>query len=573
MHKAVFCRGQPVRRQLQHKGRRLALEHSLLQDHAREDGEEQPQHIQGEDHQAAACGEEGGSEQAVYRQPGRAGHEGHQHDGHAPVLLIFHGPGAHDGGHRAAKAHEHGDKGLAGEAEPPQQPVHDKGGPGHIARVLQQGEEQEEQGDLGQEGEHAAHAGDHAVHHQAHRPGGHLRLLHGVGSQLAQSGHDALHPVGQEGAHGAKGDGEHTEHHGEKYRDGQILVCDDGVDFVRAGHLPRRSSLLHALSHRALDKPVAGVGHQGLSVAQGIGVFIFGTDPVQLFGGLPVQPQGLAHQLIPLDELHRGPVSGNSGGVGPVVDQLSHPVVDEVGIVVIKVVGLHRHAPVDLLVGRGEQRVDILPRAGGDGNDRHPQHLGESGAVDLVPVLLRLVHEVEGDDHGPLQLQKLHRQVEVALDIGGVHNVDDGVGMLAHDEVPGHDLLHGVGGQGVDPRQVHHGHVPAVDPGLALLLLHRHAGPVAHILVGAGESVEEGGLATVGVAHQGHFDLSGIVVGVVRCAAVLGGLMGVGLAHAPERLLIRYMLHHAHPAALRGSLPLRRRLGIQQDLPGILLAQ
>ena len=43
-------------------------------------------------------------------------------------------------------------------------------------------------------------------------------------------------------------------------------------------------------------------------------------------------------------------------------------------------------------------------------------------------------------------------------------------------KVPGHDLLHGVGGQGVDARQVHHGQGLVAQTGGALLLLHRHPG-------------------------------------------------------------------------------------------------
>ena len=37
---------------------------------------------------------------------------------------------------------------------------------------------------------------------------------------------------------------------------------------------------------------------------------------------------------------------------------------------------------------------------------------------------------------------------------------------------------------------------------LALLLFHRDAGPVAHVLVGAGQGIEQGGLTAVRVARQ-----------------------------------------------------------------------
>ena len=264
-------------------------------------------------------------------------------------------------------------------------------------------------------------------------------------------------------------------------------------------------------------------------------------------------------------------MGGQAGGVGPVVDQLPHPMVDGVGVVVVEVVGLHRHPHMHLVVGHLQQRLDILPRPGGDGDDGHPQSPRQPLQIDFVPPLLYLVHKVEGDDHGPLQLQKLGRQIQVPLNVGGVDDIDDGVGVLPHNEVPSHDLLHGVGGQRIDARQVHHRHRLAVHLRPALLLLHRHTGPIAHILVGAGEGVEEGGFAAVGIAHQGQLHLPGIVAGIVRRAAVLRLLMGVVGAHAAQSGLIRDVLDHSlvpAPAQARG---LGRRT--HRDLARVLLAQ
>ena len=179
-------------------------------------------------------------------------------------------------------------------------------------------------------------------------------------------------------------------------------------------------------------------------------------------------------------------------------------------------------------MGGVHQLLHPLAGAGSDGDDRHTQLLGQPVHVDPVPPLFHLVHEVEGHHRGPLQLQQLDGEVQVALQIGGVHNVDDAVGGRADDKVPGHNLLHGVGGQGVDAGQVHHRHRPVTDAGLPLLLLHRHAGPVAHILVGAGESVEQGGLAAVGVAGQSDAHGAPVVLGRVVAPAVLLQLVLVG---------------------------------------------
>ena len=58
---------------------------------------------------------------------------------------------------------------ILGPVKAPQGPVHDEGRPGHVAAVLQHGEEQKQQRDHGQEGQHAAHAGNQPVYqHHAH---------------------------------------------------------------------------------------------------------------------------------------------------------------------------------------------------------------------------------------------------------------------------------------------------------------------------------------------------------------------------------------------------------------------
>ena len=95
------------------------------------------------------------------------------------------------------------------------------------------------------------------------------------------------------------------------------------------------------------------------------------------------------------------------GGVGVVVDELTHAVMDVVGEVIVQVVGLIGDSQVHLPVGHLEKLVQPLAGFGGDGDNRHSQLLGQALHVDLVPPGLHLVHEVQGQHQGPLQLQQL----------------------------------------------------------------------------------------------------------------------------------------------------------------------
>ena len=94
----------------------------------------------------------------------------------------------------------------------------------------------------------------------------------------------------------------------------------------------------------------------------------------------------------------------------------------------------------------------------------------------------------------------------------------------------GNDLLAGIGGHGVDARQVGDLSLRVSLDGTALAV-HRHTRKVADVLVGTGELVEQGGLAAVLVARQrkgqglilrqGMFPLLGVVLAALAKTRVL----------------------------------------------------
>ena len=138
-------------------------------------------------------------------------------------------------------------------------------------------------------------------------------------------------------------------------------------------------------------------------------------------------------------------------------------------------------------------------------HDRAAQALREGVHVDLVAVFLHEVHHVEGHDRGDAQIDDLGGEVQVALEVRRVHQVDDRVGLAAHEVVAGDDLLGGVGRERVHAGQVGDDHL-LIGAVAALLLLNGHAGPVSHILVRAGQIVEHGRLAAIGVAGKRNVD-------------------------------------------------------------------
>ena len=102
--------------------------------------------------------------------------------------------------------------------------------------------------------------------------------------------------------------------------------------------------------------------------------------------------------------------------------------------------------------------------------------------VDLIAVLADEVDHVDSHDHGDAQLDELSGQVQVALDVGAINDVQDGIGLLLDQISTGDDLFQSVRRQGVDTGQVLDDDI-LLALQLAFLLLDGNAGPVADVLI------------------------------------------------------------------------------------------
>ena len=92
----------------------------------------------------------------------------------------------------------------------------------------------------------------------------------------------------------------------------------------------------------------------------------------------------------------------------------------------------------------------------------------------------------------------------MAFEIGGVDDVDDEVGVALHQIGAGHVLIGAAAAkQTVDAGQVDDLELLALEQGGARPVLDGHARPVADLLAGAGQEVEQGRLAAIGIAGKG----------------------------------------------------------------------
>ena len=171
--------------------------------------------------------------------------------------------------------------------------------------------------------------------------------------------------------------------------------------------------------------------------------------------------------------------------------------------------------------------ADVLRRHQAD--HREAERGREDVRLDVDAVLLGHVAHVQADHQRHVQRQQLGGEIEAAFQRRRVHDRDHQIRLLADQVIPGDALLLGVGGQAVGAGQVDQVEGDAIVLEGAGLLFHRLAGPIAHVLAQAGEHVEHGGLADVGLAHQRDGEPTG-GAGLRHAAVVM-----TGAAHHPER--------------------------------------
>ena len=92
-----------------------------------------------------------------------------------------------------------------------------------------------------------------------------------------------------------------------------------------------------------------------------------------------------------------------------------------------------------------KQPVDALSAAADGGHHRHAEQMSEGDGVEPVSAGLQLVVHVHGHDHAEVHVDDLGRQVEIALEVGGVHHVDDHVGNIVDQILAYVQLLRAVG--------------------------------------------------------------------------------------------------------------------------------
>ena len=501
-----------VRGQLHNEGSGVACEDlGLLQDDTGADDGGHADEVSGNSNHRGAA-EHSTRDQADNGHLSAAGDEAGGHDGHTAVTLVLDGTGSHNTGHAAAGTDQHGDEAFTGQAELAEDTVHDEGDTGHIAHILQNGQQEEQDEHLGNEAQDCADTGDDAVHDQAVQPARHADALEEAAQSIRNdlTEQDVVGPVGRKRTDGpaavcdgsTHGQGVHQEHDHCEDGQSQHTVGDDLVDLIGNGQVLDAGLLLDSLIDDTIDVGVTLVGDDALGVIVHLSLAVLDmlVDVSHQVGGqlqflldLPVtleQLDGVPAQEAVIDLALNGLLDVRDG----VLDAASKNVGQLAGLACL----CSRHSSLCSSLGTfALQSADL--------NSLTAQLGAQLLQVDLIAVLADEVDHVDSHDHGDAQLDELSGQVQVALDVGTINDVQDGIGLLLDQVSTGDDFFQSVRRQGVDTGQVLDDDILRAFQ-LALFLLHGNAGPVADVLVRAGQCIEQGRFTAVRVAGQCNFN-------------------------------------------------------------------
>ena len=159
------------------------------------------------------------------------------------------------------------------------------------------------------------------------------------------------------------------------------------------------------------------------------------------------------------------------------------------------------------------QCVSADAPAGHHADDGAAEEFFKRVGVDDLAIRLGFVRHIEDQDEGDAHFKKLGGRVKIALQIGGVENVDDERRFAGEDEVAGDAFVLRASAHAadeIDARQIDKIVARALVGVGARFLFHRHARPVADSLIAPGQKVEKGGLAAVRIAYYRRHAALGI---------------------------------------------------------------
>ena len=155
---------------------------------------------------------------------------------------------------------------------------------------------------------------------------------------------------------------------------------------------------------------------------------------------------------------------------------------------------------------RIEKIVDTFSSSAYSRHHRHTEKITQLFDIQPITLCLKFIIHIKGHHNPKVHVDELGGEIQVALKIGSIYNIDDHIRHVFHKILPHIQLFRTVCGQRICARKVDDQElIPAVLE-CSFLRIHRDSAVVADMLVAAGRYVEKRCLSAVRVTYQGDLD-------------------------------------------------------------------
>ena len=145
-----------------------------------------------------------------------------------------------------------------------------------------------------------------------------------------------------------------------------------------------------------------------------------------------------------------------------------------------------------------------LPMERGNRNDLAPDLFAKCLEINLSSGLFYHVHHVDGDNDGNSDLQKLGGKVQISLQIGTIHDIQNDIRLLVNQIISRNHFLRGVRGKRVDTGKILDDHI-LMPLQFSFLLFNGYAWPVTDVLGTSGQIVKQRCFPAVRVSGKCNF--------------------------------------------------------------------
>ena len=124
-------------------------------------------------------------------------------------------------------------------------------------------------------------------------------------------------------------------------------------------------------------------------------------------------------------------------------------------------------------------------------------------AVDIYGALIsnHFIHHIQGNYHRDIHLQKLHRQIQISLNIRRIQNINDCFWLFIQHKIPGYDFFTAVRRHGINTRQIRHICL-RMSFDRTILSVNRNTWKISYMLIRSGQLIKQSRFSAVLIAHQ-----------------------------------------------------------------------